>query len=209
MAEPVPISGTVIPMKTGIGTSISMTISGIFWFYYDDEGDLVILPGNPPGIDPNWTYPQALPHPSRTDLGIVPDQDGNVSPSVFVLNYHMANTNSYEFSVDDVMDFYMVLDEHWELPFDVDEDFLASIGEQNISFSSLAYEDNSPEPVLLRMHGITLGLAIEFMSRMGFTEVHAQTAWGTHALRLNGSFEEYTAAELYLNDDLVDTIPLR
>jgi len=113
-----------------------------------------------------------------TDYGIVPDQNGMVSPLVWVTEFQ--GTVLDDLTADDTLDFFMAVNVNWMLATDSDPALLAAIGPENVTWHELPGE---PDGAVLRLNDVTVRNLALFMNGTGLTGIDSDTPYGTWTLR--------------------------
>jgi hypothetical protein len=180
------------------------------WYYLDGSGARVYIEGNPPGFDPGPYWPSeatlgSLQGYSRADYGLVPDTEGKVAPLMWFTN--LANS-TWDFTKNDVLDFYMVTDLQWELPTDRSNMLVAAIGTDNIHRYAMPLPSGE-NAALFHLRNVSVSNLIEFLSQMSIKQVNSQATGGTYTLKLSGPQANYTGVDIYWNGLLVHNVDLR
>lgn len=175
------------------------------WYQIDENG--VKHYGTPPCLN-QAQVPSAIPT-SRAELGLVPNESGNVSPMIWALDHEPAHSRQY--SIDDRINLFIAAEADWLMPFHSDENLRTAIGEENISFVEVDVNDSSRAmPILIGLHQIRLEEAIRLLTSMGATEIEVEfTSSVKYKVALNDTPETYTGAIVSQGEQIVSEFDLR
>jgi hypothetical protein len=137
---------------------------------------------------------------STIDYGIVPDQNGMVSPLVWITTFQgMSNST---LTADDTMDFYMAVNVNWTLATDNDPALLAAIGAENIIWHELPGEPNG---AVLHLNDVTVRNLALFIDGTGLAGIDSQTPYGKWKFRYDS---QQNLVTVKWKGSLVAEIPL-
>jgi hypothetical protein len=180
------------------------------WYYEDHQGQRQYIDGTPPGLpegyvpDPDGFIPALS---TEAELGLTPDGEGRVAPMMWFKNF--TGSSITNFTKTDQMDFYMVIDQYWELPTDRSNLLLASIGASNVQRFGLRLANGHTGAMLLQLKNVKVEDLIEFLSQLGVKYVTYEDIVGTYKLQLSGPTPaQYTGVDFYLNGVFVANNPL-
>lgn len=190
---------------------------GTFWRYSNNphqwyielpDGTWQAIQGYPPCAQPPPPPPSSAPNDLQ-GLGLEPDGNGKISPWLAVAKYEAQSRGQY--NENDRLDLYIAGYSEWRMPYHVDESLHNAIGPLNINFFPVDVGvPTQHTPGIIALTNVRLGDAIKVLSSLGVSEISATSSSGKPLkAELNADINTYTAAKVYIDNELVDTVPLR